>query len=164
MRFTFGEKFPVSFADLPSGSSPVSCSCLAVILARKCSSVPGCFRALYYLQEGGCRLILRNGNMMRRFAGLAIKLPLHSTWSTLLTRTLPLSERRRRPRDVLPKKVCDDTRKGRKLFDLVCAHDLEGVVAKRLKDPYGPRVKSNIHADRGLARTVQSIGERAQRR
>jgi len=30
---------------------------------------------------------------------------------------------------------------GCKLFDLVRAHDLEGVVAKRLKDPYGPRTR-----------------------
>lgn len=63
------------------------------------------------------------------------------------SRTLPQSERRRRLRDVLPKKsamiseALSVTGKGRKLFDLECAHDLEGVVAKRLKDPYGPRVK-----------------------
>jgi len=27
------------------------------------------------------------------------------------------------------------------LFELMCAHDLEGIVAKRLADPYGPRVR-----------------------
>jgi ATP-dependent DNA ligase len=27
-----------------------------------------------------------------------------------------------------------------KLFDLMCAHDLEGIVAKRLKDGYSSRV------------------------
>ena len=30
---------------------------------------------------------------------------------------------------------------GHELFDLMCAHDLEGVVAKRLKDGYGSRVR-----------------------
>ena len=30
---------------------------------------------------------------------------------------------------------------GHKLFELMCAHDLEGIVAKRLKDPYGPRAR-----------------------
>jgi bifunctional non-homologous end joining protein LigD len=31
--------------------------------------------------------------------------------------------------------------RGRQLFDLVQAHDLEGIVAKRLTDPYGPGTK-----------------------
>jgi ATP-dependent DNA ligase len=30
-------------------------------------------------------------------------------------------------------------RRGRDLFELICTHDLEGVVAKRLADPYNPR-------------------------
>ena len=30
---------------------------------------------------------------------------------------------------------------GHKLFELMCAHNLEGIVAKRLKDPYGPRAR-----------------------
>ena len=33
------------------------------------------------------------------------------------------------------------TGRGHKLFELMCAHDLEGVVAKRLKDGYGSRVR-----------------------
>jgi ATP-dependent DNA ligase len=33
------------------------------------------------------------------------------------------------------------TGRGHKLFELMCTHDLEGVVAKRLKDPYGSRVR-----------------------
>ena len=33
------------------------------------------------------------------------------------------------------------TGRGHKHFELMCAHDLEGVVAKRLKDPYGPHVR-----------------------
>ena len=31
--------------------------------------------------------------------------------------------------------------RGRGLFDLMCTNDLEGVVAKRLADPYDPRVR-----------------------
>lgn len=30
---------------------------------------------------------------------------------------------------------------GHKLFELMCAHDLEGIVAMRLKDRYRPRVR-----------------------
>jgi bifunctional non-homologous end joining protein LigD len=31
--------------------------------------------------------------------------------------------------------------RGRELFELMCAHDLEGIVAKRLADPYDPRIR-----------------------
>ena len=31
--------------------------------------------------------------------------------------------------------------RGRELFELMRAHDLEGIVAKRLADPYEPRVR-----------------------
>ena len=31
--------------------------------------------------------------------------------------------------------------RGRDLFELMCAHDLEGIVAKRLADPYKPGVR-----------------------
>ena len=31
--------------------------------------------------------------------------------------------------------------RGRELFELMRAHDLEGIVAKRLADPYGPNVR-----------------------
>ena len=31
--------------------------------------------------------------------------------------------------------------RGRELFELTCAHDLEGIVAKRLADAYGPRTR-----------------------
>ena len=54
-------------------------------------------------------------------------------------RPLPLTERRRHLHNILPKGPV--TGFGHKLFDLMCVHDLEGVVAKRLKDPYGPRVR-----------------------
>jgi bifunctional non-homologous end joining protein LigD len=62
-------------------------------------------------------------------------------------RSLPLSERRRRLQAILPTgspaitaslSVAD---RGRELFALMCANDLEGIVAKRLADPYDPRVK-----------------------
>ena len=31
--------------------------------------------------------------------------------------------------------------RGRELFELMCPNDLEGIVAKRLDDPYEPRVR-----------------------
>jgi ATP-dependent DNA ligase len=31
--------------------------------------------------------------------------------------------------------------RGHELFELMCAHDLEGIVAKRLQDPYSPRTR-----------------------
>jgi len=62
-------------------------------------------------------------------------------------RPLPLSERRRRLQNILPKgsaiifEALSVTGRGYKLFELMCAHDLEGVVAKRLKDGYSSRVR-----------------------
>jgi bifunctional non-homologous end joining protein LigD len=62
-------------------------------------------------------------------------------------RPLPLTERRQRLQGILPKgsvlisEALSVTGTGYKLFELMCAHDLEGIVAKRLKDPYGPRVR-----------------------
>ena len=62
-------------------------------------------------------------------------------------RELPLGERRRRLADILPdgsaimSEALSVIGAGRKLFELMCAHDLEGIVAKRLKDPYGPSVR-----------------------
>ena len=62
-------------------------------------------------------------------------------------RALPLTERRRHLHNILPKgpaiisEALSVTVTGHKLFDLMCAHDLEGVVAKRLKDGYGSRVR-----------------------
>lgn len=60
---------------------------------------------------------------------------------------LPLSERRQRLQGILPTgspffpetlsvvgRVCE-------INDLICAHDLEGIVAKRLADRYEPRVR-----------------------
>jgi ATP-dependent DNA ligase len=55
---------------------------------------------------------------------------------------LPLDERRRRLQGILPKgspivsEALSVEGRGRELFELMCVNDLEGVVAKRLADPY----------------------------
>jgi len=62
-------------------------------------------------------------------------------------RELPLQQRKWRLRAILPKRspiVCEPVSldgKGRKLFATVQVHDLEGIVAKRKRDPYGPRTR-----------------------
>ena len=62
-------------------------------------------------------------------------------------RPLPLSERRRALQAILPKgsaivsEALSVEGRGRELFELMCTNDLEGIVAKRLVDPYDPRVK-----------------------
>jgi bifunctional non-homologous end joining protein LigD len=62
-------------------------------------------------------------------------------------RALPLTERRRHLQNILPKGsaiICEALSvmgSGHKLFELMCLHDLEGIVAKRLKDSYGPRAR-----------------------
>ena len=62
-------------------------------------------------------------------------------------RPLPLAERRRHLQNILAKgsaiisEPLSVTGRGHKLFELTCAHDLEGVVAKRLKDGYGSRAR-----------------------
>ena len=145
------------------------------------------FRALAYLEQGRCRLISRNGNLMSRFADLSDRIaaaldvgdaildgevvatdetgrpqfydllrharaPAYVAFDLLWLngadlRPLPLAERRRHLQNVLPKgpaivsEPLSVTGTGHKLFDLMCAYDLEGVVAKRLKDPYGSRVR-----------------------
>jgi bifunctional non-homologous end joining protein LigD len=62
-------------------------------------------------------------------------------------RALPLSERRRRLQSILPKgspivsEALSVAGRGRELFELMCTNDLEGIVAKRLADPYDTRVR-----------------------
>ena len=62
-------------------------------------------------------------------------------------RGLPLSERRQRLGGIVPtgsailSGALSVEARGRQCFDLVRAHDLEGIVAKRLNDPYEPRVR-----------------------
>lgn len=61
------------------------------------------------------------------------------------TRYLPLIDRKLRLRRVVPKQgerllYCDHVdRVGERLFRLACEHDLEGIVAKRMSDPYLPK-------------------------
>jgi bifunctional non-homologous end joining protein LigD len=60
---------------------------------------------------------------------------------------LPLSERRLRLLGILAKgspivsEALSVTGRGRELFELMCSNDLEGIVAKRLADPYDRRVR-----------------------
>ena len=62
-------------------------------------------------------------------------------------RPLRLAERRQHLQNILPKGSAIITEalsvagRGHKLFELMCENDLEGVVAKRLKDPYGPHTR-----------------------
>jgi bifunctional non-homologous end joining protein LigD len=62
-------------------------------------------------------------------------------------RSLPLRERREQLKTILPPgspsilEAVSVERRGRELFHLMCTHDLEGIVAKRLSDPYEPRVR-----------------------
>jgi bifunctional non-homologous end joining protein LigD len=62
-------------------------------------------------------------------------------------RPKPLSERRVVLRGLLPEgsptiaEALSVEGRGCELYELVCAHDLEGIVAKRLADPYGPRTR-----------------------
>jgi bifunctional non-homologous end joining protein LigD len=62
-------------------------------------------------------------------------------------RPLPLSERRRRLQGILPERspivseALSVVGRGCELFELMRTHDLEGIVAKRLNDPYGTRVR-----------------------
>ena len=62
-------------------------------------------------------------------------------------RSLPLGERRKRLQAILPTKspiiaeALSVTGRGRELFELMRSNDLEGIVAKRLDDPYEPRVR-----------------------
>jgi ATP-dependent DNA ligase len=60
---------------------------------------------------------------------------------------LPLSKRRQRLQAVLPQasaivsEALSVTGRGCELFELICANDLEGIVAKRLADRYDTRAR-----------------------
>jgi len=62
-------------------------------------------------------------------------------------RPLSLAERRRQLQAILPagspviSEAVSVEGRGCELFELMVAHDLEGIVAKRLADPYGPRTR-----------------------
>src|SRR5215472_2685208 len=85
-------------------------------------------------------------------------------------RQLPLHERRRRLRAVLPEAspILSEARcvtgRGRELFDLVCAHDLEGIVGKRAGDPYEPCMRwlkvKNRDYSQAEGRGICSTGRR----
>ena len=62
-------------------------------------------------------------------------------------RSLALHERRKRLQTILPgrspiiSESLSVAGRGRKLFEQMCCNDLEGIVAKRLDDPCGPRAR-----------------------
>jgi bifunctional non-homologous end joining protein LigD len=62
-------------------------------------------------------------------------------------RSFPLRERRQRLQTILPagsptiSEAVSAEGRGRELFELMRAHDLEGIVAKRLADPYDQRTR-----------------------
>jgi ATP-dependent DNA ligase len=145
------------------------------------------FRALCYLEQGGCRLISRNGNPMHRFDCLGDQIaasldvsdaildgeviaadetgrpqfydllrdtraPAYVAFDVIWLngtdlRPLPLTERRQHLQNILPDRSAVISEalsvrgSGHKLFELTCDHDLEGIVAKRLKDGYGSRIR-----------------------
>ena len=145
------------------------------------------FRALCYLERGGCRFISRKGNILNRFDALTDQVPRvldldgaildgeviaadetgRPQFYDLLRRarapayvafdilwldgadlrSLPLGERRKQLQAILPAKSSVITEalsvhgRGRKLFNLMCANDPDGVVAKRLADHYDTRVR-----------------------
>ena len=146
------------------------------------------FRGLCYLDEQGrCRFISRNGNVLSRFDARGdqvaamldvdeavidgeviaadetgrpqfyelLRVPRSASYVAFDIlwlngtdlRALPLSERRRRLQGILPKgspivsEALSVAGRGRELFELMRTNDLEGIVAKRLADPYDTRVR-----------------------
>ena len=145
------------------------------------------FRGLCYVEQGRCRFISRNGNLLSRCDALADQIaadldaddavidgeiicadetgrpqfyellrgrqaPVYIAFDVVWLngvdlRPLPLYERRRCLQVILPARspsiseALSVTGRGCELFELMCVNDLEGVVAKRLADPYDPRVR-----------------------
>jgi bifunctional non-homologous end joining protein LigD len=145
------------------------------------------FRALCHIEQGRCRFVSRNGNLLSRFEALGdqvaavldvddaiidgevivvdetgrpqfyelLRVPRSANYVAFDIlwlngtdlRALPLDERRRRLQGILPKgspivsEALFVEGRGRELFKLMCANDLEGIVAKRLADPYGGRFR-----------------------
>ena len=62
-------------------------------------------------------------------------------------RALPLTERRKSLQGIVSKgspivlEALSVAGRGRELFELMCTNDLEGIVAKRLADPYDSRIR-----------------------
>ena len=145
------------------------------------------FRALAYIQNGGCTLVSRNGNAFASFDDLCTTIPQEllttdavldgeivcldskgkSQFNELLfhrgiarfyafdllwlnqqdIRDVPLLERKQK----LCKSISPEStsllyldqlhEKGEALFELVCLHDLEGIVAKHWNRPYSPEAQ-----------------------
>ena len=84
-------------------------------------------------------------------------------------RSSPLSDRRKRLQAILPEgspivsEALSVAGRGRELFELMREHDLEGIVAKRLDDPYDPRfrwlkIKNPDYSQKGgKGRPVQQV-------
>jgi bifunctional non-homologous end joining protein LigD len=137
------------------------------------------FRGLCYVEQGRCRFVSRNGNVLSRFEALGNHVaailhvddaiidgeviadetgrpvfidllqrkqtPAYVAFDILWLngddlRSLSLGERRRRLQSILPKgspilsEALSVAGRGRELFELMCANDLEGIVAKRVAD------------------------------
>ena len=170
------------------------------------------FRGLCYIEQGRCRFISRNGNVMSRFEVLAdqvaavldvdeaiidgevivadetgrpqfyelLRVPRSASYVAFDIlwldgtdlRSLPL-ERRQRLKGLLPEgspivsEALSVAGRGRELFELMREHDLEGIVAKRLADPYDPRVRwlkiknPDYSQKRGARRPVQRAAAEA---
>ena len=145
------------------------------------------FRGLCYIEQGRCRFISRNGNVLSRFEALGdqvaavldideavidgevivadgtgrpqfyelLRVPRRASYVAFDIlwlngtdlRALPLTERRKRLQGIVSKgspivsEALSVEGRGYQLFELVRAHDLEGIVAKRLANPYDRRVR-----------------------
>jgi len=145
------------------------------------------FRGLCYLEQGRCRFISRNGNVLSRFEALGdqvaaalgvdeaiidgeviaadetgrpqfyelLRVPRSASYVAFDIlwlngtdlRALPLTERRQSLQGIVSKgspivsEALSVAGRGRELFELMCTNDLEGIVAKRLADPYDTRVR-----------------------
>jgi bifunctional non-homologous end joining protein LigD len=146
------------------------------------------FRGLCYLDEQGrCRFVSRNGNVLSRFDALSdqvgrllnvdeaiidgevivvdergrpqfyelLRVPRSASYVAFGIlwlngtdlRALPLTERRKSLLGIVSKgspivsEALSVAGRGRELFELMCTNDLEGIVSKRLADPYDIRVR-----------------------
>jgi len=145
------------------------------------------FRALCYIEQGRCRVISRNGNVLSRFEALGdqvsrlldvdeavidgevivadetgrpqfyelLRVPRSASYVAFDIlwlngtdlRALPLTERRKSLQGIVSKgspivsEALSVAGRGRELFELMRTNDLEGIVAKRLADPYDTRVR-----------------------
>ena len=82
---------------------------------------------------------------------------------------MPLTERRKNLQGIVSKgspivsEALSVTGRGRELFELMCANDLEGIVAKRLADPYDTsvwwlKIKNPDYSQKEGQRTAHTAG------